>query len=64
MVYYRLYSFNNQGHIDQAIDLDFEDDASAIESAARLAGGAPMELWQHARCVCIFPQPEGESVVG
>lgn len=52
MVQYRLYFIDrSSGHIETSREFHADDDAAAIERAAELGTGQPMELWSRDRKV-------------
>jgi len=51
MPHYRLYTLGRGNRISQAVDLDCETDAEAIEKARALYPRDPIELWQGKRLV-------------
>jgi hypothetical protein len=57
-VYYRLYFFDSDGHIEAFQDLEATDDESASTRAEALFEGEPRfrsgELWQERRLVRRF----------
>lgn len=57
MADYRLYALND-GRIARVVELDCDDDDSAIEAASARAKTQPMELWQRARLIKRFPIEE------
>ena len=58
---YRLYFHGADGHIVQAEPFECADDRQAVAFALRKADHRPMELWQQARRVMVFPK-ERQSV--
>jgi hypothetical protein len=50
MAYYRLY-YLEDGHIRRVLEIDCEDDASAMKIAEQRADGRAMELWELSRIV-------------
>lgn len=51
MPHYRLYTLGPGNRISQAVDLECETDAEAIEKARTLHPHEPVELWQGKRLV-------------
>ena len=52
MVQYRLYFIDRfSGHIETSREFHADDDSAAIELAAGLRKGQPMELWSRDRKV-------------
>ena len=51
MPYYRAYIIGPDGHFANALDLDCEHDAAAIESAKQFVNGHDIEVWQGGRMV-------------
>jgi len=51
---YRLYYLTEAGHIFQAVELECESDAQAIEIAGRLASPHGTELWRRNRRIQVF----------
>ena len=58
MIGYRVYLIDSDGHIQQRIDLQCEDDERAKEQAKKLVDGHDVELWQLNRRVCEFKAKE------
>jgi hypothetical protein len=58
MPYYRAYIIGRDGHFQNAIALNCEDDAAAIESAKQFVDGHDVELWQQDRKVAKFEAKE------
>jgi hypothetical protein len=52
--YYRLYFLDSADRIRQAIDMECDDDATAIEAAEPYRDGRTMELWNRDRLVQRF----------
>jgi hypothetical protein len=52
--YYRLYFLDKSNRIRQAVDMQHEDDAAAVEAAKAQADGRRMELWNQDRVVRRF----------
>jgi hypothetical protein len=55
--YYRLYFLDAADRIRHAIDMECEDDATAIATAEPQADGRTMELWNRDRLVRRFARP-------
>ena len=53
--HYRLYRLGPDGHFQQAIDLECEDDSEAETMAERCANSCGLELWSGARKVREIP---------
>jgi len=52
MAQYRLYFIDRfSGHIETSREFHADDDAAAVELAAELGNGQPMELWSRERKV-------------
>jgi len=58
MADYKLYLVDQAGRFYRSFDLECDDDAQAIQAALDREKGAPKELWQGARIVQRFGQPE------
>lgn len=54
MTDYRLYALSD-GRIVRVVELDCDDDDSAIQAASARFKTQPMELWQRARLIKRFP---------
>lgn len=54
LVHYRLYFLGHDGRIIRGLDLECEDDATAIATARRQDHGYATELWQSARRIGSF----------
>lgn len=52
---YRLYFVGIDGHFANVEVIEADDDADAILAAGKHAGARPMELWDGARKVQMFP---------
>lgn len=52
---YRLYLMSADGHIQRAVEFECESDEDAIALVERRGEAVPMELWEHARRVKVFP---------
>lgn len=57
MTDYRLYALSG-GRIVRVVELDCDDDDSAIQTASARAHAQPMELWQRGRFIKRFPVDE------
>ena len=57
MTDYRLYALSG-GRIVRVVELDCDDDDSAIEAASARADAQPMELWRRERFIKRFPVDE------
>jgi hypothetical protein len=64
MASYRLYFLNSEKAIAHATVFDCPSDAEAIELALEVADGRPMELWNLARFVKLFPSDAGDAAAG
>jgi hypothetical protein len=51
---YRLYRQADDGHVVGPVVFESDDDEEAIELAADMADGRPMELWERERWVVVF----------
>jgi hypothetical protein len=56
--HYRAYIIGRDGHFVEAINLDCEHDAAAVESAKQLINGHDVELWQQDRMVVKLPSDD------
>jgi hypothetical protein len=56
---YRLYFFDDEGHIRHVVALDCVDDAEAVRLVPEHADGSAMELWELSRLVRQFPREDG-----
>jgi hypothetical protein len=54
MIDYKVYFLSRAERVEEARDLDAENDTQAIRKAVELFDGRPMELWQRARVVRKF----------
>ncbi|MBV8682841.1 MAG: hypothetical protein JO111_08215 [Caulobacteraceae bacterium] len=61
MTDYRLYALSDN-RIVRVVELDCDDDDSAIVEASAHACAQPMELWQRARLVKRFPADKTTSM--
>jgi hypothetical protein len=52
---YRLYYVGLDGHFTGVEVIEADDDDAAIQAARSFAGSRPMELWDGAKKVRIFP---------
>lgn len=55
MADYRLYFLDRDERVEHVVELDCADDAHALNLVADHDTGGPMELWQLARRVKVFP---------
>lgn len=55
MVGFRLYYFNNDGHIVKAAEIECADDAEALLWAQEQRDGHFTELWSGKRRITEFP---------
>jgi hypothetical protein len=51
---YRLYRQADDGHVVGPVVFECDDDEEAVEIAAEMADGRPMELWERDRWVVVF----------
>ena len=63
MAEYRIYIFR-EGHIQRALSVEAEDDASAFNHASVATGGSQFEVWQGARMVVSLDAPLPDVAVG
>jgi hypothetical protein len=52
---YRLYYVGFDGHFTGVEVIEADDDDAAIKAARTFAGSRPMELWDGAKKVMVFP---------
>jgi hypothetical protein len=55
MLSYRLYFLGREGRIIRAVELECSSDEDALLAVEGHADGGPMELWQQARRVRVYP---------
>jgi hypothetical protein len=55
MAEYRVYLVDRDGHFFDVVPLKCANDSEAMEAAQVLADVQPVELWQLARKVAVFP---------
>ena len=51
---YRAYILGPDGHVQNRLDLQCDDDVEAIKLAKQLVGGCDVELWQLDRKIETF----------
>jgi hypothetical protein len=57
---YRLYFFDDRGHIQRAIELDLKADDEALAQAEQYRDGRDLELWSGTRVVARLPKLHGD----
>lgn len=53
---YRLYIIGEDGHIERRVDLEADDDPSAIEKAQQFVDGKDLELWHRDGLIRKLPR--------
>ena len=61
MADYRLHFIDGQNRIQDAVDLEAEDDQHALAAARDRRDGRKLELWQAGRRVHVFPPGGNQS---
>lgn len=51
---YRVFILGSDGHVQNRVDLDCQDEAEAIKQAEQLVDGHDVELWQLDRLIKAF----------
>lgn len=61
MADYRVYFLTSDNHIQKRRDYEFADDDTARATVTKLAGDAPIEMWQSRRVVLRAAQASFDS---
>lgn len=55
---YYAYIIGDDGHIQNRVEIDCDDDKEAVRCAKRLVDGHAIELWQEARRIATLQPKE------